>query len=124
MKNWIVNEEEHVEQTYVQDKIDEGRIRINPSLQKNKRAFVIDNFYEDPYAVREFALQQEFFDDPGYIGRRTRTQHLFPGLKETFESIIGEKISEWETYGIQRCIVTKRLKYITTLRLIGIPVKV
>ena len=50
--------------------------------------------------MREFALQQEFFDDPGYIGRRTRTQHLFPGLKETFENIIGERISEWETYGM------------------------
>ena len=100
MKNWIINEEEHVEHHEEQVAIEESGIRINPDIQKNKRAFVIDNFYEDPYAVREFALQQEFFDDPGYIGRRTRTQHLFPGLKETFENIIGERISEWETYGM------------------------
>lgn len=100
MKNWIINEEDHSEQPDTQPEIGENTIRINPSLQENKRAFVVDNFYEDPYAAREYALSQEFFDDPGYIGRRTRTQHLFPGLKETFESIIGERISEWETYGM------------------------
>jgi FkbM family methyltransferase len=91
MKNWLLKND--ISQTNLS-----SNIRINSNIQKNKRAFVIDNFYEDPHAVRQYALQQEFFDDPGYIGRRTRTQHLFPGLKEIFESIIGEKISEWETY--------------------------
>jgi hypothetical protein len=100
MKNWILTGDQPDIQEIVKSTNVESKIRINPELQKNKRAFVIDNFYEDPYAVREYALQQEFFDDPGYIGRRTRTQHLFSGLKETFESIIGEKISEWESYGM------------------------
>lgn len=95
MRNWVIsNNEKPVEQKQVL----KHNMRISPDLQVNKRAFIIDNFYEDPYAVREYALQQEFFDDPGYIGRRTRTQHLFPGIKETFENIIGEKISEWESY--------------------------
>jgi hypothetical protein len=43
---------------------------VNPDYKKHKRIFIVDNFYKDPDAVREFALQQEFFDDPGYIGRR------------------------------------------------------
>lgn len=98
MKNWYlpVQNIEPVESPDINDL--RSKIKITSDLQKNKRAFVIDNFYEDPHLVRQYALQQEFFDDPGYIGRRTRTQHLFPGMKEIFESIIGEKISEWETY--------------------------
>jgi hypothetical protein len=112
MKNWIIQEEEHFQENVVEEVIQpqeneivyEGEAdpvyKVNPNLQENKRAIIVDNFYADPYAMRDYALQQEYFDDPGYIGRRTRTQHLFPGLKETFESIIGERISEWETYGM------------------------
>lgn len=102
MKNWIINDREqnvdniNIENVKVSDS--KSKIAINKDIQSNKRAFVIDNFYEDPHAAREYALSQEFFDDPGYIGRRTRTQHLFPGMKKVFENIIGEKISEWETY--------------------------
>lgn len=101
MKNWMLTQDKNITSTTSQEIKKESllsKIRVNKNLQKNKRAFIIDNFYEDPYAVREYALQQEFFDDPGYIGRRTRTQHLFPGLKELFENIVGEKISEWESY--------------------------
>ena len=32
------------------------------NIQKNKRAIIVDNFYKDPDAVREYALQQEFFE--------------------------------------------------------------
>jgi hypothetical protein len=66
---------------------------VNPQL--DKRVFIVDNFYSDPYAVREYALQQEFFDDEGYIGNRTRKQFFIPGVKEAFENIIGEKIKGW-----------------------------
>jgi hypothetical protein len=61
--------------------------------KSDSRFFVIDNFFEDPYAVREFALQQKFFDGEGAVGCRTRKQFLWDGLKEKFEQIIGEKIS-------------------------------
>ena len=75
-------------------------LNVNPKYKEGKRAFIVDNFYQDPDSVREYALQQEFFDDPGYIGRRTRTQHFFPGIKESFEEIIGDKIVAWEEYGM------------------------
>lgn len=64
--------------------------------------FIVDNFYEDPYAVREFALNQEYENNPdnyGYVGRRTINQFFPPGIKERFEEIIGEKITKWETHG-------------------------
>ena len=59
---------------------------------KDKRLFVVDNFYADPHAVREFALQQTYFPGEGAVGHRTRKQFLFDGLRESFESIIGVKI--------------------------------
>lgn len=35
---------------------------------------VVDNFFDDPDLIREFALQQEFFPSPGnYPGQRTNT---------------------------------------------------
>lgn len=92
MKNWLVQDQNKKITT------NESTLSVNPSYKNSKRAFVVDNFYADPHAVREFALQQEFFDDPGYIGRRTRTQHLLPGIREAFEEIIGGKISEWDSY--------------------------
>lgn len=78
-----------------------GIIGVNPDYKRHVRAHVIDNFYNDPYAVREYALRQEYYDDDGYVGRRTRTQHDIPGVKETFEEILGTKITGWcEEYGM------------------------
>jgi len=62
--------------------------------EKDKRFFVIDNFYTDPYAVREFALQQTFYPGEGAVGHRTRKQFLSDSLRETFENIIGAKIPD------------------------------
>lgn len=67
-------------------------IRVNPVI--DKRLFVVDNFYEDPYAVREFALKQTYYEGEGAVGFRTRKQFLFDGLKERFEEIMGEKIQD------------------------------
>lgn len=67
-------------------------------------AWVVDNFYADPDAVRKFALEQEYQinndGEQGYIGRRTKNQFLFPGLKETFERIMGKPITKWEEHGM------------------------
>jgi hypothetical protein len=93
MKNWMISDKQET-------KSSQEKLNVNPQYKNSKRAFIIDNFYEDPYAVREFALQQEYFDDPGYIGRRTRTQHFFPGVKEAFEEIMNTRITEWESYGM------------------------
>ena len=69
---------------------DQFKIKEN----KDKRFFVVDNFYEDPYAVREFALQQIYYPGEGAVGHRTRKQFLFDGLRESFEYIIDAKIPD------------------------------
>jgi hypothetical protein len=83
--------------------------------QSDKRFFVVDNFYEDPMAVREHALAQTYFPGEGAVGERTRDQFLFEGLKEKFEEIMQIKIADhtedgfgWYNTGIngrfQSCI--------------------
>jgi hypothetical protein len=72
---------------------------INSSYRKG--FWVVDNFYQDPGAVRDLALKQEYHQGGlgrGYIGQRTFQQFLFPGLKEEFERIMGEKITRWEEH--------------------------
>lgn len=74
---------------------------INRNSQST--SWIVDNFYENPDAVREFALQQDYLEGGigrGFIGRRTHQQFLFPGLKERFEEIMGKKITKWEEYGM------------------------
>jgi hypothetical protein len=79
---------------YVQDQT------FSAKTSPEKRSFAVDDFYANPHEMREYALQQEYFDDPGYIGRRTRSQHFFPGVKEAFSDIIGKKVTGWESYGM------------------------
>jgi hypothetical protein len=65
---------------------------------------VVDNFYEDPYSVREFALSKEFKYNPNYHkGKRTDETYLFPGMKERFEQLMGRKIKDWTKYGVHGC---------------------
>ena len=72
---------------------------INRNSQKT--VWVVDNFYSDPYAVREFALKQEFAEDLNYFkGSRSLQQYFVPGTKEAFERIMGIKIREWESHGM------------------------
>jgi hypothetical protein len=74
---------------------------FNLSNNQKKKIWCVDNFYEDPLAVRQFALQQDYHHGGigrGYIGRRTFKQFLFPGLKERFEEIMGIKITKWEEH--------------------------
>jgi hypothetical protein len=89
--------------------------------QYDKRIFVVDNFYSDPYAVREFALKQEFVADLRYYkGKRTQEKFFVPGTKKVFESIIGQPITVWDEYGVngvfQTCNSEDPLVYHTDLQ--------
>lgn len=74
--------------------------RFKVTSKNDKRLWVCDNFYEDPLAVREHALLQYYYDDPGYLGMRTRKQWFFDGMKEKFEEVLNKKITGWESYGM------------------------
>jgi len=88
---------------------------LNP--HSNGRLWIVDNFYKDPYAVREFALNQEFEENLDYYkGNRSKNQFIVPGTKEAFEKIIGKKITNWtETHGMcgrfQYCTAEDDLVY-------------
>ena len=82
-----------------------------------KKVFIVDDFYDDPIGVRNFALSQDFVEDLNYHkGKRTREQHDFPGLRQAFETILGFEITKWtETYPassrFQYCTAEDKLVY-------------
>jgi len=75
------------------------------AIRNHPPAYVVaDNFYENPDAVREFALSLEFNYHPSYHkGKRTDQCYRFDGLKERFEQLVGRKIINWEKYGTNGC---------------------
>ena len=82
-------------------------MRIVP-LKLNRKpqmtTWVVDNFYADPIAVRNFALKQEFVEEKDYYkGCRTKHQYFLPGTKEAFEKIMGIQIREWN---LMECVVS------------------
>jgi hypothetical protein len=65
---------------------------------------VIDNFYEQPDKVRDFALECNFAYHPAnHKGCRTDICYRFPGLKERFEHVLNRKIRNWTYYGTNGC---------------------
>lgn len=72
-----------------------------------KRVFVVDDFYKDPYRVRDFALSQIYYPGEGAVGYRTRKQFLSEEIRKSFERIIGIEIPDsnesgqgWHDIGI------------------------
>jgi glycosyltransferase involved in cell wall biosynthesis len=62
-----------------------------------KRLFVVDNFYSNPDDIRNFALSQvEYKQDlRWYKGYRSTTHYHPQGIRESFEDIIGENITNF-----------------------------
>jgi hypothetical protein len=76
---------------------------FNVKQSKKPTSWIVDDFYEDPDSIRHFALQQDYIEGGlgrGFIGKRTEKQFLFGGLKEAFETIMGQKITKWESHGM------------------------
>ena len=74
--------------------------RFSVSKDLNDRFFVVDDFYNNPEELRDFALSQYYYDDSGFEGLRTRKQFFFEGVKEKFEDILRRKITKWEDYSM------------------------
>jgi hypothetical protein len=77
---------------------------------------VVDNFYKNPDSVRQFALKQDFqYNKEYHKGKRTNRVFRFPELKESFETILGYKIKNWDKYGVngvfQVCYAGDQLVY-------------
>jgi len=88
----------------------------NLNQQPKHTLWVVDNFYEDPHAIRNFALTLDYHFSDYHRGRRTEHQYEVPGTKEKFEQIIGKKITNWtDVYGMcgrfQHCTCEDALVY-------------
>jgi len=67
-------------------------------INKNfkKRVIVIDDFYENPDYVRDFALKQNLKSHPdNHKGHRTDDRFFAPHMKEVFERIMGVSVANW-----------------------------
>jgi hypothetical protein len=87
----------------VELKINEEKSSFKISTKSKSTSWIVDNFYENPDQIREFALSQEYVEGGlgrGFIGRRTHQQFLFSGLKEKFEEIMGKRITKWQEHGM------------------------
>jgi hypothetical protein len=63
----------------------------------HKGVMVVDNFYKDPDAIREYAMNNLTFSPSGYHkGERSQERFILNGTKERFEQIIGRKVTNWE----------------------------
>lgn len=87
----------------------ETRYIFGVNHKPKKRLFVVDNFYKNPDVVREFALNCQYSaDNDWYKGKRSVERYLTPDIKKSFEDIMGIKIKEWESHGMNG-----RLQYCT-----------
>jgi len=68
------------------------------------RMWIVDDFYGDPDAVRQFAMTLDFQADiRWYKGLRTKTQHRPQELRLAFEKIMGMSINNWDEHGFNGC---------------------
>ena len=89
-------------------------VGLNPN--PSPTIWVVDNFYSDPLAVRNYALTLDYHFSDYHRGRRTSDQYVLEGTKEAFEKIMGITITNWvETHFMcgkfQHCTCEDALVY-------------
>jgi hypothetical protein len=87
------------------------------NLKQNKSVIVIDNFYNNPDEIRNFAINNlEYTESKYHKGKRSTDRFILKGTKEIFENILGKQIYNWnkETYAngiFQFCTIDDRIVY-------------
>lgn len=79
---------------------------------------VVDNFYDNPDLVREYAMSQEFNPNvQHHKGARTQEKTIFEGTKAFLEGILHKRITHWNDHlynGVfQYCVAEDPLVYHT-----------
>lgn len=70
----------------------------------HKGLVVVDNFYKDPDAIRDYAINNLNFAPSDYHkGQRSLDRFELEGTKETLESILGRKIYNWHHDAYANC---------------------
>ncbi len=71
------------------------KLKLNPN--NSPKLIVVDNFYENPDYVREYALRQEFVSTiSSHKGKRTTQDFQNDELKTRFEELLGKRIVKWD----------------------------
>ena len=77
-----------------------GSVDYKISKNLNPAVLVIDDFYENPDEIRDFALSRRFVPHLEYHkGQRTESKYIPDGMKETLETILRMKITSWDDQG-------------------------
>lgn len=64
--------------------------------RKNKDLVVVENFYNEPDMIRDFAINHLSYQPSGYHkGQRSTQRFILDGTKEIFEEILGRRIYNW-----------------------------
>ena len=80
----------------------EERVKVvKPTEGFTPSIIVVDNFYNNPEAVRDYAMSREYVERGyhGAVGHRTLAPKHFNGVKEKFESILGKKMAKGNELG-------------------------
>lgn len=90
---------------------------ILDNYKKNKHTscnlIIIDNFYNNPLEIRDFAIKQEYFSNTHYPGKRTKKSFATIDIKHKIQSYIeplAGKITKFEMYNDDN----GRFQYATT----------
>jgi hypothetical protein len=72
---------------------------INEHLDLN--LIVVDDFYEDPYLIREFALSRSSYNPHIEYHKGQRTEETFKpdGVKKVLGKLLHKKITGWDEHG-------------------------
>lgn len=63
----------------------------------HKNLIVVDNFYQDPHAIREYAINSLNFSNSDYHRGKRSNRFVLNGTKERLEHILGRTILNWNS---------------------------
>ena len=64
--------------------------------QRLPELVVVDDFFRDPDAIRDLALQCEYHSDLRFFkGQRSTIPFLWPYLREEFGRLLGRRVTRW-----------------------------
>jgi hypothetical protein len=87
---------------------------IKPNGTRTPDLIVVDNFYEDPDKVRDYALQQEFKHNEKYHkGARTERRYIPSWVQAEFSRLLNREVTEFvgATGVFQYCVAKDNVVY-------------
>lgn len=87
---------------------------IKPNPKARRELIIVDNFYDNPDLVREYALTQEYKANELYHkGSRTQKSYIPSWVKDEFSRLLGKKVTEFvgATGVFQYCVAKDNVVY-------------